>query len=84
MFFPVRTIFAIALIFALPIVAHAQTQPPKAVEANGPDVPATGKVKVPNVADKDSQREQQAGGENAVMVGIQGRPLYRVVNSASL
>jgi len=65
MFFTVRPILAIALLFPLSIVTYAQSQSPKALENSGQDVPTIGKGKVPIVADKDSQREQQAGGENA-------------------
>jgi len=84
MFFPVRPFFAIALLFALPIATHAQTQPPKGGETKGQDVRATGKSKVPNVADNDNQREQQAGDENAVMTTQQGIPVGNHQNSLKL
>jgi len=84
MFFTVRPILAIALLFALPIVTYAQSQPPRALEKSGQDVPAKEKGKVPIVADKDSQRDQQAGGENAVMTTQQGIPVGNHQNSLKL
>ena len=84
MIFHIRLFFIIAVLFALPIVTHAQTPQPKAVETKGLDVPATGKAKSPNVADKNSQREQQAGGESTVMTTQQGIPVGNHQNSLKL
>ena len=80
----IRPFLAIAVLCAFPIATNAQDLQPKTIGVKSPDVPATGKAKGPNAADKENQRDQQARDVNTVMTTQQGIPVGNGQDSLKL